>query len=228
VEDRICRCTTPLTRQNLAFLQSLSLGSVINVSGDDDIARFLGNVTVQSRPLSATLSSGNTIHFLEEWVKGTLELVFSTVASQEGQILLVGNPGDCLDCLVIACMRRLQGWSLVSILTEFRIIQGPLQKKSLVAEQFIEMFDTNTVDLTHEPEFIAIHRCLTIEEDSLLRRLQPHVAGVTTKEDELRFTVLFSPPSLLLTAQSTFSEASIVNDKDDDEDNNNDNDANLA
>ena len=216
VEDRICRCTTPLTRQNLAFLQSLTLGSVINVSGDEDIVQFLGNVTLQSRPLTKS-SSGNTIHDVEEWVKGTLELVFSTVASQEGQILLVGNSGDCIDCLVIACMRRLQGWSLVSILTEFRIIQGPLQKKSLAAEQFIEIFDTNTIDLTHQPEFIAIHRSLILEEDSLLRRLQLNTAGVTTKEDELRFALLFSPPSLLLTAQSTFSEASIVNDKDDDD-----------
>ena len=33
IEDRICRCHVPVVPQNLVFLKSLTLGSIINISG---------------------------------------------------------------------------------------------------------------------------------------------------------------------------------------------------
>jgi hypothetical protein len=60
------------------------------------------------------------------------------------------------DCLIIACMRRLQEWSYVSILAEFRHNTWPHKLPDL--EQILEIFHTSAVDLTScTPEFLAIH-----------------------------------------------------------------------
>lgn len=60
------------------------------------------------------------------------------------------------DCLVLACMRRLQEWSYVSILGEFRHLTWP--HKLFDFEQVIDQFHTNLVDITaNTPEFLALH-----------------------------------------------------------------------
>lgn len=60
------------------------------------------------------------------------------------------------DCLVIACLRRLQEWSYVSILAEFRQHTWPHKLHDF--EQVIEKFNTALVDLpVNVPEFLSIH-----------------------------------------------------------------------
>lgn len=60
------------------------------------------------------------------------------------------------DCLVIACMRRLQEWSYVSILGEFRHLTWP--HKLFDFEQVVDQFHTSLVDITAAtPEFLALH-----------------------------------------------------------------------
>ena len=60
------------------------------------------------------------------------------------------------DCLLIACMRRVQEWSFLSILAEFRHNTWP--HKLFDLEQFIERFDTSTVNVSGSvPEFISLH-----------------------------------------------------------------------
>ena len=50
-----------------------------------------------------------------------------------------------IDVAVIACLRRLQHWTLTSIIDEARILGG---RKVFDIEQFIEQFD---LDLVHVP-----------------------------------------------------------------------------
>lgn len=60
------------------------------------------------------------------------------------------------DCLVIACLRRLQEWSYVSILAEFRQHTWPHKLHDF--EQVIEKFNTALVELpVNVPEFLSIH-----------------------------------------------------------------------
>ena len=222
VEDCLCRCTTPLSRPNWPFLQTLNLGSVINVSGDvldDELVSFLQGNSVQVVDISCGAGFTSVLH-LEEWVKVALEKIFTltTSLSVDGGespvkgVLLIGCPQTCLDCLLVACTRRVQDWSLVSILSEFRLLQGPLQMRSPYAEQFIEYFDKAIIDSTNLPEFIAIHQSLLKEEESLLERMRGEPAEA---EDELQLLkrLFFSPSNELLSSESQFSEASIVDDK---------------
>lgn len=218
LEDSITRCTTPIGRHNISFIQSISISAVLNVSGevlDENFLVFLDNSRISVKHIFS--ESRNTIE-LEEWIKCALELILSTVScnalASSPRVLLIGNPVHCIDILLIACMRRVQNWSLVSILSEFRILQGPLQKRICYAEQLIEYFDVSIIDLTHQPDFIAIHRLLLCTEKSMWSRLRSNVGS--SLEDSRSMTFLFSSPNALLTSESQFTELSIVKEENDD------------
>ena len=233
MEDGLARCTLPIVRQNISFLQSMSISAIVNVSGeplDAQVAAYLDESSRHVVVHNVSCDSRNMIE-MEEWAKTTLELLFTTVASRtagspNSMVLLVGNAQDCIDCLLIACMRRVQDWALVSILNEFRLLQGPLQQKSLDAEQFIEYFDVAVIDSTSkQPDFILIHRSLLREEEALFARLQEKraKARIEAVDEEVLGRLLFSPPSLIFSASPSdaaqqFDPAlSIVtDDKDDD------------
>ena len=46
---------------------------------------------------------------------------------------------------MVGCLRKLQGWNLTSTLEEYRRHAGP--KIRLLNEQFIELFDTDLVNV---------------------------------------------------------------------------------
>jgi len=161
----------------------------------------------------------NSVVDLEESMKCVLEYIFSTTSSVSHEkehipgttVLVIGSPQSFFDCLVIACLRRVQDWSVVSILSEFRTMQGPLQKRSPYAEQFIEYFDKNVVDMTRLPEFLSVHQTLLKEEESLLAKLKLTSSG---EEEETLKMLFFSPPNVVITPQARFTDLSVVDDKD--------------
>ena len=61
------------------------------------------------------------------------------------------------DCLLVACIRRLQSWSLTSILSEYRQFCG--SKRYFDIEQFIECFQPTSIELSPEttPDFLSLH-----------------------------------------------------------------------
>ena len=69
----------------------------------------------------------------------------------------MNSPENYYDCLIIACLRRIQEWSYISVLAEFRQFTWP--HKLFDFEQFIEVFHSATaVDLSSNvPDFITIH-----------------------------------------------------------------------
>jgi len=223
IEDCLSRCTTPISRPSWSFFPNLLLGAILNISGekfDDQLLAYFHSNNIQVNNFSFPSESvGSDIVELEERVKRVLETTMSLTLnassftlsreSSHTGVLIVGSPHNCFDCLVIACMRRLQDWSLISILAEFRSLQGPLQKRSPYAEHFIEYFDEKIIDTTHLPDFIAIHRSMLKEEEAVLSISDKVVA-------EQCKTLFFSPPNKLLTSPNQYSHLSIVDDKEED------------
>lgn len=66
-----------------------------------------------------------------------------------------------LDCLLIACLRRFQQWSYISILSEFR--QHTWPDKLYDFEQLIEHFDANKVSVPSTlPDYVITHITLQV------------------------------------------------------------------
>lgn len=89
LEDSLCRCTWPVTRQNLSFLRSISVGSVINMAGeplDLAIESFLDDNGIPHRTVAVEWKG---ITELEESVKCLLELIFSQANCS--LLLLIGR-----------------------------------------------------------------------------------------------------------------------------------------
>ena len=88
----------------------------------------------------------------EEVVAATL----SIIAKRDNlPCLILCETGKNLTGLVVACLRKLQKWSYVSIFEEYRRYAG-LSALQQQHEQFIEVFDTEMIQINHEsaPDFI--------------------------------------------------------------------------
>ncbi len=95
----------------------------------------------------------------EEWLALNVEDIISH--SSHAATLIVGNSETYLDCVVLACWRRVQSWSTVNILAEFRMYTWP--HRLLDFEQMIERFNTELVDIISlSPEFHMIHSNLQV------------------------------------------------------------------
>ena len=87
----------------------------------------------------------------EEMVTKALRLL---MRRKHYPILITCKTGRALTGCVVACLRKLQGWSLISIFEEYRRFSGfrPQQKH----EEFIELFDTDLVQAPGEaPHFLT-------------------------------------------------------------------------
>jgi hypothetical protein len=80
------------------------------------------------------------------------------------------SPENHYDSVVVACLRRVQEWSFVSILSEFR--QNTWPHRLLDFEQFIERFDAKLIDAhKHAPDYMLTHKHLRREEMKLIDRV---------------------------------------------------------
>lgn len=69
-----------------------------------------------------------------------------------------------LDCLLVACLRKVQEWSFVSILAEFR--QWVWPHRLFDFEQLVEHFDKSLVDLSvSSPDYLLTHVSLQVASD---------------------------------------------------------------
>jgi Tyrosine phosphatase family len=70
-------------------------------------------------------------------------------------LIFTFSPSHCLDSILVACLRKVQEWSFVSILGELRMHSGCRQ---FDVEQFIEYFDPDIIDISkNTPDFLKIH-----------------------------------------------------------------------
>lgn len=186
LEDALCRCTAPLSKSNLPFIQSNSITCIINISGEKLDPYIVSHFEQQGNSIKlpdGVDPSMTPISDFKLWIKTTIELILSQY--NIGVTILVGSTESFLDCLVVGCLRRVQEWCYVSILEEFRQYTWP--QKLFDFEQMIEIFDTDLVDTTsNRPEFIEIHQTLEKLEDKLLKRCR---ARKMTSIDEVNMHI---------------------------------------
>lgn len=97
----------------------------------------------------------------EDMVKETLELILD---SRKNPILIMCSTGIHITGAVIGCLRRLQHWSLTSIIDKYRNHAGVIRTR-FAYEQFIELFDIDLVTLPrHLPEWFLLYQRMLQEE----------------------------------------------------------------
>ncbi|WFD42783.1 protein-tyrosine-phosphatase [Malassezia psittaci] len=90
----------------------------------------------------------NSFSVLESITKDALELLLDI---RNHPILVTDIAGIFETGTLLGCLRKMQGWNILSILVEYRGFAGSLSRTA--NERFIEMFDTDLVTLP-PPEFI--------------------------------------------------------------------------
>lgn len=222
IEDSIYRASAPVMKHNISFVDSLQLHSIVNVSGDaldPSLLFFTQECEVAVYDIVGDKASADAIVQTSEdckrWVTQALELLLSLHPSP---VLIIGHNGTALDALLIACLRKLQRWSFVSILTEFRSLAGV---SIFDYEQFIEH-----VELSLTSPFTA-RTCLTaystaaalIEETqaSFEKEIENKEEGASSGEEnletaklKLEFLSLFSSisrPCQVVTGRVAFDPA---------------------
>lgn len=82
----------------------------------------------------------------DEVVKDTIELILH---AENYPILLCDVGGVYNVGMVVACLRRLQGWNLTSVINEYRSFAAA--RSRYVNEQFIELFDIDLITVPPQP-----------------------------------------------------------------------------
>jgi hypothetical protein len=174
------------------------------------------------------------VSLFEDFMKTTLELILCLSVTSPA-VLLIGSPSHAIDCIIVACLRRVQEWSFVSILGELRMLSGCRQ---FDLEQFIESFNPDIVDISQNtPDYLQIHMRLKDEEEKLLHRLEkgksfinanistllaePSIQPsepITSESDVILGKLFFSNRLISLSPGTQFDPIlSLINDKDDDD-----------
>jgi tyrosine-protein phosphatase OCA1 len=143
----------------LQFIKSLNLRSVIVLSAsciDDSMLKFLeeNNIRVNYIENSVNDSLRGLFPIAEEMVTESLKLLSD---NSNYPLMVICKTGKILVGVVMACLRKMQHWALISIFEEYRRFAGGsrLQQQH---EQFIELFDTDLVPVNESaPEFLL--RC---------------------------------------------------------------------
>ena len=215
VEEGVYR-SCALTPINFPFVQTLCLRTVVNLSPElpvRSVKQFLHESEIEFihvglrtwkpdvswRPLS------------EELFKDALEIIINT---KYHPALIMCTSGVHQTGTVVGCLRRLQNWNLSAILDEYRLYA---QSKTRYAnEQFIEMFDVDLVSLpsTAAPWLVETMALMTTEEEEWSA-----VDALPLDEYEQLpeyVQCMFDRSRPLVSAKSTFTEASIIEDDFDD------------
>ena len=132
----------------------MGLKNVIVLSDDDvdeNFACFLDDCGIQ------LICIGNSGMLLQPITEETVIQALRILVNKSNYpILITCKTGKTLTGAVIACLRKLQRWSFISIFDEYRRIAGHSGSKlQQQHEQFIEQFDTDLVTCTESaPSFL--------------------------------------------------------------------------
>ena len=112
-----------------------------------------------------------------------------------------------MDCVLVACLRKVQQWTYVSVLAEFRHLVWPHRLFDL--EQLVEHFDQSRVNVVGSaPDYLLTHTSLQKEESSSSaiasdNKLQ-HQSSEQERVDRLLDALFFSSRNQLLSAGVEF------------------------
>ena len=149
VEPELYRCAIP-GELNFSFLQTLHLKTAVYLSLDPPaqiLAEFLKEQGIELRQMVGGENTNVGQRISEKLVLDALHVLLDPDAYP---LVVMCNLGRHRTGTVIGCLRRLQKWSLSSIFDEFR--RFTCSTSSQMHEQFIELFDTELVELPDEIE----------------------------------------------------------------------------
>jgi len=147
VEQDLYRSAQP-NELNFPFLEKLHLRTVIYMTPDQlppALIMWLEDQRINLVILGEEVGKRSPWKPVSE--ETVLEGLHLLLEPANYPMLVMCNLGRHRTGTMIGCLRKLQGWSLTSILDEYRRHAGA--KYRLLNEQFIELFDT---DLVHVPQ----------------------------------------------------------------------------
>lgn len=144
VEPELYRCAVP-GEMNFSFLQTLHLKTVVYLSLDSPsqiFNEFLKEQGIEFKQLCGGEATNVGQRVSEKLVLDALKILLNPDCYP---LVVMCNLGRHRTGTVIGCLRRIQKWSISSIFEEFRRFTG--NKSSTLHEQFIELFDTELVEM---------------------------------------------------------------------------------
>lgn len=207
IDHDIYRGLTPITRQNMTFLlQDLQINTIINVS--NDVLDISSLSAMNEEVVVHNMHQGEDFLHMrvasaEDYIKRAMELI---LCSQSVFILGSQQLSCHVDMVLVAILRRLQKWSLTSVLSEFRTNVG---QSLFDVEQFIEYFDTDLIDLPPSlPDYLLAYESLMEEESAIADQMAASRASREPTEKSsglvLAQTLLFSDNQRLLLPGTSF------------------------
>lgn len=157
---------------NFSFLQTLHLKTVVYLSLDSPspiLAEFLKEQGIEFRQVAGgETTSVAAQRVSEQFVLDALHAILNPSCYP---LIIMCNLGRHRTGTVIGCLRRLQKWSLSSIFDEFRRFTG--SKSSPLHEQFIELFDTELVEIPDDAHLLPFP--ITMRETRNIENVHEHV-----------------------------------------------------
>ncbi|KAL7415328.1 tyrosine phosphatase family-domain-containing protein [Mrakia frigida] len=153
VQQGVFRSNTPLPNQ-IPFLKTLGLKTILSLTPEAShptLSTFYAQNGIEEIPLGMTLWQPYQMKdyrpISDQLVKETLEMI---LVKKIGPVLIIDPSGIHLTGIIVGCLRKLQHWNFASILVEYRSFAGPT-KHRYSDEQYIEMFDTDLVNIPLDP-----------------------------------------------------------------------------
>ena len=148
VQENLYRSAMP-NELNFPFLEKLNLKSIVYLAPEDPTQRLLNFIDDQDITLHH-LGSNSMVNAWDPVSEQTvLEAAHLILKTDNYPILVMCNLGRHRTGTVIGCIRKLQRWNLTSIFEEYRRYAGP--KVRVLNEQFIELFDTDLINIPENP-----------------------------------------------------------------------------
>lgn len=137
VESGVYRSAFPRTK-NIDFLQQLNLKSVVSLVPEDYPAAMLEFYTANGIKLISVGLDGNKWPF-KEISHDSMQVVLRKILDVNNRPLLIHcNKGKHRTGSVVGCLRRIRGWALSTVFTEYLLFASP--KTRLEDQQMIETF----------------------------------------------------------------------------------------
>jgi len=148
VEEGLYRSGHP-NELNFPFLEKLGLKTVIYLAAEEipeAFKNFIDDQEIELINLGADSRQNTWDHMSEDVVLKALQVLLKV---EKYPLIVMCGLGRHPTGTVIGCFRKLQKWSLTSIFEEYRRYAG--SKVRLLNEQFIELFDTDLVNIPPNP-----------------------------------------------------------------------------
>ncbi|RNF22687.1 tyrosine phosphatase [Trypanosoma conorhini] len=174
------------TRKNYRFLRALRLRTILYLCPEDYAESNVKFCEENGIRLLRFATEGNKEPFMDISEPLMHRILSALVDTRTHPILIHCNKGKHRTGAVVACLRLLQGWSLVSIFQEYRCFAG--DKARMGDQQYVELYHP-IVRVT--PPYVAEWLCVTRE----VTVVQSEQALLEAEARQLGWSLVAPPPS---------------------------------